>query len=792
MQIRIEAESRRGLRVISEIPNIPLCKIEGYNGIGKTSAIKLLRLCTGEQPFADADQEWRSFRDQLVRARVEVTGLKGAGSIEWELDASLWPLKPEPLGERLGKLLINGKSASHANTRELLSVHHIIAAETPLSVLAHRVDASRRQLADWLDNPGEGRQRDIDVAIVEVQKLIIQSLASQVHSEAKAAEDAAKVGGLISSELSALRHRVEILDRAVGVLDRLEQVRGQGPEMDDKLDRLKRELDDLEAKTEELDEQITQASSRQHLDEQAEHEFEKATKFLVRQDRALRHATTELERLTAAAQVDPSNDQMLALQRELSRKLNELVGRQPQVNAAPMLVAILDDLAERLMDAERHELGQTTLLEEDDGRSPWTVSSLRDACVKQAARLRERTPSGDAQELATEIDRVRGRIDAVVQATAKLTELQQAQANFSRAEQRLREASEALPAQTAKTVDDLIKTRNELDQQSRVVRSAHARLEHARELLGGGMTEDALAAELLRLCREAGVEVARLRGRSEHARTELDQLTRRHVQAIQVAERTQRLFQERKAQVAQVVEALTESDEYGWLRNALPVVPKLLGLSVGKQAQELDIISGQLERARDRLHEHFKALQGVATALVRLYDELSGTSRRATTPTVWDKAARVWLASEVREWFSDPLVRQSLFEGAENIRLDWRDMMVHWRAEGEEMSKPLSGFSSGEQAFAYTHAQLVQLEREDARAANRLIALDEFNAFLDAQRMRDLAIYLDERRLRQQHDQVVVILPLETLPSANGGDKIKRARVRELEQRGYVTEAFKV
>jgi hypothetical protein len=790
VRIRIEASSRRGLRIIDEIPDMPLCKIEGYNGIGKTNAIKLLRLCTGDQPFEGNEQDWRSFREQLAEARVTVTGLQHGRSIEWRLNPSQWPQTPEPLAEYLGQVRIDNRPASYRDVRPLLSVHHIMAAETPLSVLANQVDASRKHITDWLHNPGGGRQHEIDVAIGDVQKLIMQCLPSQLQTEANAAEEASRVSGVLASELSTLRQRMEILDRAADVLDRLDQVRGQGSEMEEKLGRLKKELHDLEAKTQKLDEQITQASSRQHLNVQAEREFENARKYLVRQDKALREVTAELERLTSTAGVVPDSEQIAATQKRLSQRLNELLEGLPQVHATPMLVAILDDLADRLADAERHELGQTTLLEEDKDHRNWTVSDLRDACVRQAAKLRQRTPSGDAQQLSAEIEGVRARLDAVVQASVKVTEAQQAHVAFARAQKRLRDASEALPEQAAKTIDELIKSRNELDQQSRTAQADYARLEHARELLGGGMTEDALAAELLRLCKQAGVDVARLRGRRMQSRSELDQLTQRHVQAIQVAERTRRLLQGRTADVAQVVEAFTENDGHYWLREAIPAISELQNRSVIEQASRLDAISTQLEQARNKLREQYTAIQGIGAALSRLHDELRRPPEGTTTPTVWDRAARLWLADEVRRWFNEPLIRRSLFEGAEDLRLDWRDMTVHWTAEGEERSRQLSGFSSGEQAFAYTHAQLAQLERDEPRAANRLVALDEFNAFLDAQRMRDLLKYLGERRQRQQHDQVVVILPLETLPPTRGGDEHQQARVRDLRQRGYLTEAF--
>ncbi|MEV4199423.1 hypothetical protein [Micromonospora globbae] len=790
MLIRIEAESRRGLRIIDEIPDIPLCKIEGYNGIGKTTAIKLLSLCTGGQPFEGNNQDWRSFREQLAEARVTVTGLRHARSIEWNLDPSQWPDLPEPLGDLLGDVRVDGRPANQADIRPLLSVHHIIAAETPLTVLAKRVDKARNQLADWLKQPGAKRQQEVDFAIDEVQKLIMQCLPSQLQTEAKAAEDASKLSGVIANQLGGLRRKTNLLDRAAGVLDRLEQVRGQGPEMDEKLSRLKAELEDLEFQSQRLDEQITQASSRQHLNEQAEHKFELARRNLVRQDKALREVTAELERLTAAADVEPDEVRISEKQKELGHRLNELLEQMPQIHATPMLVALLTDLADRLADAERHELGQTTLLEGGEGQGSWSVAALREACLRQAEKLRERTPSGDALALAAEIERVRARLDAVVQASQKLAEVKQAQANFLRAEKRLRETSEALPAQAAKTVEDLIRSRKELDQQSRTVQAAYARHQHARELLGGGMTEEALAAELLRLCKQAGVDAARLRGRREQARSELDELTRRHAQALQSVDRTRRVLQERTNQVSQVVEVISQSDGYRWLRESIPELQSMHLRPVLEQARQLDDLASLLEKARNRLRDQYTAVQGIGAALSRLHSDLGRPQTEIESPTLWDRAARLWLAGEVGRWFNDPAIRSSLFQGAADLWLDWRDMRVHWVTDGDEASRPLSGFSSGEQAFAYTHAQLAQLERDEQRAANRLIALDEFNAYLDARKMHDLAEYLEERSQRQADDQVVVILPLETRPPTIGGDPTVQAKVQELRQRGYIAEVF--
>jgi hypothetical protein len=153
VKISIDAQCSRGLRIISETPDLPIA-IEGYNGIGKTTSIKLLDLCTGGQPFKDDPASWRTFRQQLISGTVRITALDGANDLELILDPANWPESPTPLEERIGTIRIDGKRATASDISQLLRVVHIKAAETPLAVLGERVDRSRRYLDTWLSDSG--------------------------------------------------------------------------------------------------------------------------------------------------------------------------------------------------------------------------------------------------------------------------------------------------------------------------------------------------------------------------------------------------------------------------------------------------------------------------------------------------------------------------------------------------------------------------------------------------------------------------------------------------------------
>ena len=412
MHIKIEAETSRGLRIIEEIPDFPICRIEGYNGIGKTNAIKLLRLCTGDQPFEKDAPGWRSFRNQLANARIEISGLRHDKALEIELEPQRWPKGPERVGNLLGSVRINGVSAMAADIPEILRVFHILTTETPLDVLANRVLDSELSMTNWLQLEGGQRQEDLDKRLGALQSRTSDCLPSQLPQDLHSAAAALKLANAADSQLADAKRLASLLEKAVEVAERLDQVRGRGPELEAKLGEIQARLDDIEEQKELIDEQITAASAMQSASESAELEFENAQKFLIRQDKALRQVTTTLQRVATAAGVEPRVEAVRERQALLSGRLDEMVALLPQVHATPMLVSILSDIADRLSEAEHEDLGDTVLLEADDTIPELTVSKLRRSCIVQIGLLSERTPSAQAEKLQSDIEHARNQLDA--------------------------------------------------------------------------------------------------------------------------------------------------------------------------------------------------------------------------------------------------------------------------------------------------------------------------------------------------------------------------------------------
>jgi hypothetical protein len=85
---------------------------------------------------------------------------------------------------------------------------------------------------------------------------------------------------------------------------------------------------------------------------------------------------------------------------------------------------------------------------------------------------------------------------------------------------------------------------------------------------------------------------------------------------------------------------------------------------------------------------------------------------------------------------------------------------------------------------------MATLDSAATESANRLIALDEFGAFIAADSMRRLSTYLLDRSGQFPRDQVVVVLPLreEIRVKPDAADKDGVSRWSQLRDRGYLTE----
>ena len=122
-------ETSGALSIIEEIPDFPLCHLEGRNGVGKTLAVHLLELASGTQPYASTPSAWQSLRRSLGRTRITISGLSDQDVIV-DLTPSEWPDTPIPPSEWLGEVRGDEDTRSVADLAASLHVFRIAGDET--------------------------------------------------------------------------------------------------------------------------------------------------------------------------------------------------------------------------------------------------------------------------------------------------------------------------------------------------------------------------------------------------------------------------------------------------------------------------------------------------------------------------------------------------------------------------------------------------------------------------------------------------------------------------------------
>jgi len=222
----------RGLRIIPEIPDIRLARLEGNNGIGKTLAARLLQLVSCEMPFAALPRAWESLVELLGVVYITIDGLR-EGQVIVKLDSALWRGRSQAdCAENPGEATLAGVPVEWARLRSLIQVRRIAGDEGLAETLGRTIreraleaDAVRRRIGDvveiWshrldaLRKLSEGCTQGQLIDLREEDRQAIEEL-DQVQDSLIAAEsrEAAWV------ETSSIMHRVrEFVEHHGGLME---------------------------------------------------------------------------------------------------------------------------------------------------------------------------------------------------------------------------------------------------------------------------------------------------------------------------------------------------------------------------------------------------------------------------------------------------------------------------------------------------------------------------------------------------------------------------------------------
>jgi hypothetical protein len=241
-----------------------------------------------------------------------------------------------------------------------------------------------------------------------------------------------------------------------------------------------------------------------------------------------------------------------------------------------------------------------------------------------------------------------------------------------------------------------------------------------------------------------------------------------------------------------LIDRLRDSQRYTWLFAATPDLARDLADPTERYSafRRLRTVLLNLNESVYGSAQFLEALVGTAEQFfVEHHEELAekedhGGERLVQTMR---PAFEAVLGHRLQETLNSTSIRKALFDGGEVVRIEPGTRLLLLRdVDGREMHRPMEAFSTGERAFAFSQARLADLEV--STKPNRLLVLDEFGAFVAADRLPELAAFLSSEATSRVADQVVVILPLQVNYEAEIADTTGTLRERYAQRLEQINE----
>jgi hypothetical protein len=785
LEVRVESAATGGLKIIDHIPPQRPCRLEGRNGVGKSALVRLLVLISGVQPYPGQKAPWRSLRTLVGQTVITINGLSGEhSSATVRLTPDDWPREPpKSIGKWLGALTLDGDEVPVQRLFELLDIVHLSGTERLIDTLKQQSGRLAVALSDVAD-----RLNDLDD-----QRAELGELAEQLHfispreaeSERTRWEQVTTERRQVEADLRTAQPVADDLSRATALTALVET--GDAAEHQRRLQELREELQGARHRLEAAEANHDDAVTALGKGTVAQREVAKRERrlgtigktmdgLLARQEESgarleALQIPTGVDLLDAAQQTVLDNAFVPVLERQ--RRLQVQAARNHRTNAENRL---LDDVRVVLDDAVEDGLGSTVLARVN--HQEITVTDLRDGLGFLAE-----VDDNDLEELAaatrdiaelTELKQLFAQKAALKEENARLRlELQRLEPKAAGRDELRKKAAEARAALDAASAE----VRSHLVQIGALSRSALGGTDVVdvealiRDLLA---KHDVEATKLPTALLDGHAKVLDLQTRDENLKGEVERLSANA---------------SRRRVLRETLRRGSETDEsLKWLSQLATVVTPAIGMAAGSVDWR--------DETWQRLADHVAASRN---ALSKLVNDVSGLQTLAPqlpsqTSRLANAIKAVVEADALAELSAEPIAN-ALFDRGSVRRVNLDEESITWTTPSDETrTRPLAAFSSGEQALGFMRARLQQVA--DQPADNRLVFLDEFGAFISADRRRPLADLLTSDELRALAEQVVVVLPLQSdyaneLDQTTGAlHEIYAERARAVAEHGYFTEMF--
>lgn len=792
MRIRIQqADSLRGLRVLSEIPDQQVGLIEGPNGIGKSLAIQLLRLMTGDRPWTDP-QLWESLRDALMETDVQihVDGLRQGRSLAARFTPESWPdLPPVGPSDAIAEISCNGSPIGVGDAGRILEVIRFAGNEDLQTVArqelnreSSRFDAEADQIETRLEY-----LREKSGAVAELlrdarpeEHAVIERRISEREKEAA---DASELLKGLDDELVQLARALQLQGALSGGDEDSDKRRDELAEVEAEIASAEDKLQKVEASLSEILATLSRSGDPQARLKEAEQKSRRRTRTLA----SRRKKQTDLEaRLGLASSIGP--EQIAADIAELRSNKDRLVGELRGLDAGSRVVTFIDEISPPLEALIDEGLGDQIVLSVGDV----VISAFE---LRQALRGRE-DEIGEEKSPARAIE-LKSEIATLSRGVGDLQELDNALIRTRKAEENLQEATNEL----VDARKSLGKSKGQLERYDELTKDRDGFLADLNQVveravkLRGDLGAPQLASrrqietELNAILADRDLGVDDLAPRLSAVEAEMTQIRQLNEDAITGLEVARRERDQAQSRIRFAFRQLQSDPDFLPAWKAIED-PKTAAEDPGNALSEL---AGRAQAFTERTRRSLNTVQTIRILLKEIAkgDEGGDIGSSELADTIYQS-----LNERLRGRLSSHAIAEALFEGEELRAVDLRRRTVRWGSGEKQTVRPIESFSTGEQAFAFTQARILALE-ELPEDRDRLLALDEFGAFVAANRRGLLADFLDGGAVRARASQVLVILPLRSnyqdeLPETRGRLKeLYERRIEQLESDGYIAEPFR-
>lgn len=727
------------VRVVNHIPDGALVRLRGRNGVGKTVALRLIQLCAGgANPWTNDPASWRSLA-QAIPDGYSIRAIDDDREIQWTVHPrrDKWIKEPTTKDRELDRALLAVPDVD--SVRVETRVNGVLQSTTDARPLTVSLLSGRESLLDvWAAELLVDLRRFTEVATLaerrlgasrerygRLQRAADESSPSMLRSLQSTVEDDRSKLETLEEQVEELRRLRERSQLEHNLRERLAEAEATIPGLDEQFRQLLDREDEIRSDLEDIAEQTSLRLSRRDLDPPELERLDRAQRNADKRRESHAMAIAKLAEILANPLLDglersAIEDAQGEVQRELAsldRQIRRLHSDEPVL-----------DLATQLQTTASGHRGSEQDVLIDDEDVVITVERLQAGLSKRIEALEASGPLTRLEEQRSLASEKLVALEGAIEAERVLQQKASLVTEVIEAEQR-REQDQQI-------VDALVERREVAEAELEQVEDKKLDLTRERQRILG----DATGLEQLRALVEQRGDPA-----PSVDEEKLAELERARAGAEAAFMASERRLREAERSAKSAIALLEEA--------GLPAS------DAGNHAR-VEVALGQASTTIEQMETQLILVRSAYQMLrARLAGEDEFESALAGRASAAEEGLAKYYAARWQGQLDSPSFQSELFQGGQLEAIDLIGGHFRWTdGGGQTQQRPLRALSSGQMVYAYTKAVISGLE---APAADRyrLIALDEFGAYLDQHAQERLLDDLRNHLERSPRTKIVIVLP---------------------------------